>query len=194
MAGRGAGVLLRGVPEEHQIVAVRTWLGAIAEFYDAAANADLREGWEFFLNWPATLGDEPAEGRCLGGLKMCLINPKAEYSGDSCLSPADWARFRQALGWMPVCELSAWINCNRPQDHKILGWFCAELATRFNGIIDLGGTLPLPDSDKWVHFGLAGKVVETVYDLDADRTAPVHIVDAEFLRSWMLQPQFHMIK
>ena len=115
MGGPAAGILLQRVPEEHQLLALRTWLGTIAEFHHAATKSDLREGWEFLLNWPAALGDEPPEPTCSVGLKMCLIDPEAEYSGDSCLSPAD----------------------------------C---------------------------------------------TAPNHIVDAEFLRSWMLQPQFHMIK
>ena len=177
------------------MLALRRWLETTADFYYASANADLRDGWEFFLNWPETLGDEPPEGRCLGGLKLSLVDPEAECSGDSCLSPADWARISQALGWMPACELSVWINCNRPRDHKVLGWFSAELATRFDGMIDLNGTLPLPNPrDQRDSFGLEGKVVETVYDLDAGRTAALHIVDAEFLRSWMLQPQFHMIK
>ena len=167
----------------------------LQDFCDASDNADLREGWEFFLNWPVTLGDEPPEGRCLGGLKLYLIHPEAAYSGDSCLSPADWARISHALGWMPACELSVWINCKRPRDHKVLGWFSAELATRFDGMIDLNGALPLPNPpDQWGAFGLAGKVVQTVYDLDAGRTAALHIVDAEFLHSWMPQPQFHMIK
>jgi hypothetical protein len=66
MGGPAAGVLLHQVPEDHEILALRTWLGGAARSHDASSNADLREGWEFFLNWPATLGDEPAEGSCLG--------------------------------------------------------------------------------------------------------------------------------
>ncbi|GEM_PF-6394107 len=125
---------------------------------------------------------------------MYPIDTHAEYSGASCWSPADWARLNEAIRWTPACELSAWINCNRQWDHKVLGWFCAELANRFNGLIDLGGTLPLPASEEWGRFGLAGNILEIPYDLDAGRTASVHIVDVEFLHSWMLQPQFHMIK
>ena len=194
MGGPAAGVLLHRVPEDHDILALRTWLGGTARYHDASGDADLLKGWEFFLNWPATLGDEPAEGSCLGGLKLCLIDPDAEYSGDSCFSSADWARISLALGWMPACELSVWINCNRPRDHKVLGWFSAELATRFDGMIDLDGTLALPDREDWSRFGLAGRVVEASYSIDANRSGSVHLVDPEFLRAWMFQPQFHMIK
>jgi len=194
MGGPAAGILLRQVPDEDQILALRTWLGVIARFHDTAANADLREGWEFFLNWPESLGDEPSEGACLGGIQMYRIDPEAEHSGGSFLSPADWARINEALGWMPACELSAWINCNRQRDHKTLGWFCAELANRFSGVIDLGGTLPLPTREEWARFDLGGNVLQVQYDLDAGRTASFHIVDVDFLRSWMLQPQFHMIQ
>src|SRR5690242_2976956 len=80
MGGPAAGALLHRVPDDDEILALRTWLEATADFYGASDNADLSDGWEFFLNWPATLGDEPPEGRCLGGLKMFLIDPQAEYS------------------------------------------------------------------------------------------------------------------
>lgn len=194
MGGPAAGVLLQRVPADHEILALRTWLGGTARFHDASGDADLLKGWEFVLNQPATLGDEPIEGSCPVGLKLCLVDPDAEYSGDSCFSPADWACISQALGWMPACELSVWISCNRPWDYKILGWFSAELATRLDGMIDLGGTLPLPDRADWSRFGLAGRVVVASYFIDANRSGSVHLVDPGFLRTWMLQPQFHMIK
>ena len=194
MGGPAAGVLLHQVPEDHEILALRTWLEGAARSHDASSNADLREGWEFFLNWPATLGDEPAEGSCLGGVQLYMMDPEAEISGSWQLSGADRALYGQALDWMPTCELAAWINCSRPRDHKVLGWFCTELATRFDGMIDLGGTLPLPDREDWSRFGLAGRVVEASYSIDANRSGRVHLVDPGFLRTWMLQPQFHMIK
>jgi hypothetical protein len=74
MGGPAAGVLLHQVPEDHEILALRTWLGGTARSHDASGNADLREGWEFFLNWPATLGDEPAERSCLGGVQLSLVS------------------------------------------------------------------------------------------------------------------------
>jgi len=194
MGGPAAGILLRQIPDQDQILALRTWLGAIAKFYETAADADLRDGWEFFLNWPESLGDEPSEGACLGGLQMYLIDPGAEHTGASFWSPADCARLSKALGWVPACELSAWINCNRQRDHRTLGWFCAELASRFSGVIDLGGTLPLPAREEWAKCGLAGNTLEVPYDIDQGRTASVHVVDVDFLSSWMLQKQFHMIK
>lgn len=193
MGGPAAGVLLRRVPQDDEILAPRAWLATAADFYDASDSAYAKDGSSSRpgqQRWATSLpeADVLEESRCFS------LIPQAEYSGDSCYAPADWVRISYALGWMPTCELSVGIECSRPKHHKVLGWLCAELATRFDGMIDLGGTLPLPNRDQWGSVGLAGKVVETVYDLEHGRTAAVHIVDAEFLRFWLLQPQFHMIK
>ena len=84
------------------------------------------DGWDFFPNWPATLGDEPPEGRCLGGIQAYRIDPQAASSGAAFLSPDDWKKYEAALGWIPASELAIGIYCNRERDHQILAWLCAE--------------------------------------------------------------------
>jgi hypothetical protein len=68
------------------------------------------------------------------------------------------------------------------------------LATRFDGLIDLDGAIPIPPVGEWQASGLSGRVIEAAYDIAEDRLGLVHIVDADFLRWWMRQPHFHMVK
>ena len=194
MGGPAASILLRRVLDEGQICAFKTWLREAAEFYDGSQDNPLQDGWEYFLRWPAELGEEPSGRPCLGGIQMYRIDPELDSSGECGFSPADWARYREALGWMPGCELSVGINCNRPRDHRGLAWHCAELATRFCGVIDMGGQLPLPDAAVWSSCGLQGSAIEIAYSIDETRFGKVHVVDVDFLRSWILRPNFHMIK
>jgi hypothetical protein len=76
----------------------------------------------------------------------------------------------------------------------VLAWHCAELATRFCGVIDMGGQLPLPDAAKWSSCGLQASAIGIAYSIDETRFGKVHVVDVDFLRSWILRPNFHMIK
>jgi hypothetical protein len=114
MGGPAAGILLRSVLDEGQICAFKTWLREAAEFYDGSQDNPLQDGWEYFLRWPVELGEEPSGRPCLGGIQMYRIDPELDSSGECGFSPAEWARYREALGWMPGCELSVGINCNRP--------------------------------------------------------------------------------
>ena len=68
---------------------------------------------------------------------------------------------------MPACELEVGVYCNRPRDHKLLGWLCAELATQFDGMIDLDGSLPFPDRQDWHRSGLVGTVLDIEYETDS---------------------------
>jgi hypothetical protein len=95
---------------------------------------------------------------------------------------------------MPACELFVSIFCNRPRDQKLLAWLCAELAARFDGMVDLGGPLPLPDRSEWARTGLAGAVVDVPPEVDTGPWSHAYVVDAAFLRGWIHQPNFHMIK
>ncbi len=90
---------------------------------------------------------------------------------------------------MPACELEVGVYCNRPRDHKLLGWLCAELATQFDGMIDLDGSLPFPDRQDWHRSGLAGTVLDVEYETHSGRTCQLQVVDATShdqvtLREW----------
>jgi hypothetical protein len=92
MGGPNAGLLLREVPDADQIASLRTWLTGPAEFHTESPNGDLREGWQFFLHWPAELGDEPSAsygGSCLGCIHLYAIDPEAEGGGSQSLTPSD---------------------------------------------------------------------------------------------------------
>lgn len=194
MGGPAAGILLREAPSEEQKLALKSWLTDRARFQDHEANQDLSHGWQFFLQWPIRLGQEPPGGACLGSIQLHAISTEEESSGGSFLTPDDWRRYEHALGWLPVCEVEVSIFCSRPRDHMLLAWLCFELATKFEGMIDLDGMLPLPERHEWQSVGLTARVVDVEYDIDSTRQARVQVVDPEFLTWWMRQPNFHMIK
>ncbi len=195
MGGPAASVLLKNVLEPNQIDELRAWVGEVAEFYAESKNGDIREGWEVFVRWPTELGEEPElRGPCLGAIQLFTVDPGAESSGAAYMSPGDWEQCRDAIGWMPASDLSVSIFCNDKRDHKTLAWLCSELADRFDGLVDLGGTLPIPDRKDWDSLGLSGSVVSMRYEIDNDRWGHSQVVDSEFLRGWIRQPGFHMIK
>jgi hypothetical protein len=194
MGGPAAGVLLRDDLTDGQIADVRTWLSVVADVNQDCGSTNLGNGWEFRPNWPADLGEEPEGGRCPGSIQLYRIDAAEAVSGASFLSPADWQQYGSALGWVPACELSIAIYCNRRRDHQILAWLCVELAKRLDGMIDLDGPMPIPPEKMWLDCGLRGRAIPVVYAIDESRSAKVHVVDADFLRSWMSHPDFHMVK
>jgi hypothetical protein len=90
------------------------------------------------------------------------------------------------------------------------------LAEDGDGLIDLLGALqppfgplhPAPETLSWenpaLHLplpaireymaGMRGRVIEIAYMTANDRPWIYHVVDTEFLRSWLDNPDFHMIK
>jgi len=86
------------------------------------------------------------------------------------------------------------MGCNQPQDHKLLAWLCIELAETFKGMIDLGGPLPISGGENAGRGKIPGTVLAEFYFIDEGRVGISHIVSPEFLRFWLNQPQFHMIK
>lgn len=193
MGGPAAGILLKQIPESNQLADLRTWLGGIAEFR-ADSPTDIREGWEFFARWPVELGEEPSRGACLGGIQLYVLDLAREYSGASFLTPNDWAGYEEAIGWMPAAELAVSINCNQPRDHKTLAWLCIHIAEKFDGLVDLGGIIPIPDTEERILAGLSGSAVQVPYQIEDHRWGRVDVVDSEFLRGWIHRPNFHMIK
>jgi hypothetical protein len=194
MGGPAAGVLLKRVLGVDEVVGLRAWLAEVAELYDTSQNRDIWEGWEFFVRWPLELGDEPPRGACLGGIQLFVIDLGAESSGEQALTPGEWVEYEKALGWMPAAELSVSIYCNQLRDHKTLAWLCAQLADRLDGMVDVGGRLPVPERKEWDSSRLDGSMVTVQRGIDTGPWSGVDIVDSLFLTTWVRHPHFHMIK
>jgi hypothetical protein len=128
---------------------------------------------------------------------------------------------RSALGYLPVQRIAVAAGCNGRADHYVTGALAALLAERYHGVIDLLGALMPPDMP-WRAWHLAGRpgtvsdpdqrtaasleaisryvtampgtVHEIYYDLSEHQIWVWHIVDVAFLRAWLHNPRFHMIK
>lgn len=117
----------------------------------------------------------------------------------------------QGFGFLPEQEIQLDAYCNGPQDHRILGLLALAIAERFDGIIDFGGVLfpPLTDGPydfiwgpKWEDAepfsrklidSMPGVAIAVPYTT-VSRTWVYHVADTTFMRAWLAQPHFHMIK
>lgn len=190
MGGPAAGVLLRHQLSEAELAETRDWLSArVTSWYNPSA--ELEQDWEFCLEWPSGLGNENPPRTCLMGIAFYRLDPSLERSSPASWSESDLKRVAQALGWMPKYALGVWIGCSQSCDHKRLGWLCAELVYRFDGIVDVGRQLPIPDGNGESPGRLVR--VDTEYGIEG-KLSETHLIDAAFLRAWLQHPDFYMIK
>lgn len=108
------------------------------------------------------------------------------------------------LGWVPADVVSFAAMCKDARDHRLLASLCIDLAESERGIVDFGGVLSIgPELDdsspaKSVRVpnpaGLAGVLFATSYETVIGSFATHHYGDATFLRSWLLDARFEMIK
>ena len=176
MAGPTAAVLVPSKLTELHRSAVRTRLGCGAPSGD---HAEFRmEGEPFIVGFASTHAEK--------------------------LSVGDANDLLQVLGWMPQDEVSFAAMCNDPKDHRLLARLCVELAEDTGGIIDFHGALgigPHVDGEtpgKPVRVskpeGLDGVLWATAYKTVSGSFATGHYGDAAFVRSWLADPRFHMVK
>lgn len=105
------------------------------------------------------------------------------------------------LGWPPVdCSWLA-AMCNSDDDHRLLAEECIAVSEAFDGGSDfcgpLGGfeTLPGNRPSKAVRLEVPrGRLFATNYLTVSGVYATNHIGDADFVRYWISQPSFRMIK
>ncbi|BDS10953.1 DUF6368 family protein [Aureispira anguillae] len=102
--------------------------------------------------------------------------------------------------------------CSKTIDHQILGELTLFIADKFDGIIDFGGALSpyhlLPNhlSKEDVNWSeikpyfetmakdIKGKIYSINYKTSLDKDWVFHICDVDFMRSWLKNKHFYMIK
>ena len=104
-----------------------------------------------------------------------------EYPGQ--LSEVDLS---EVIGWQPKGQVILIAMCNDKVDHRILADLCIEVALLLDGIIDFEGWLG--DVTPKI-----GQIWKSTYE-SVPGTAFSHLGTPEFLRWWLEQPGFHMIK
>lgn len=113
--------------------------------------------------------------------------------GKGIRSDEEFRAIEEALGWTPVSEVILAAFRNRDSDHHALAWLAVEVAERVDGVIDLGGRLPIPAP--LLASELAdGRIVEVPYEIDGGALGKGQIATPEFIRGWRLQKRFRMVK
>ena len=106
-----------------------------------------------------------------------------EYDGE--FSECDYST---AVGWRPKDQILLIAMCNQPEDHVILADLCIKISEKIGGLIDFGGTLQLSGSET------SGRLHRIGFDSSHGGTGYCHIGDIEFLKGWISQPEFRMVK
>lgn len=194
MGGPAAGVLLRERLNSEQIEGLRAWVTTIADTEPTVEVAVQTAHWRFSLPWPTLLlpGVVPDELWPLS-IGFYDVDAHAEYSGSGFLSPEDWQRVADAIGWMPAQDLEISAYCNSEASHRLVAWLSAEIADQFRAVVDVGGKLP--ELEAWLRqhadFALLAGVP---LELTGGRLGQTQILNAFSLRAWLTHPSFHMIK
>lgn len=92
------------------------------------------------------------------------------------------------LGMRPTSQIEIYAFCKARVDHRILGEIALHLAMNAPGsVISFGGDLS-------PHRSVGGKLLSIPYETVGSAYAVASYGDCEFLRSWLRQPCFFMIK
>ncbi len=170
MAGPVCSVLLEYIPD---VTLIYTLIDLIAEN---------RQGNDFSINTQLVFPDTLQQKSF--GVELSEITPDYyEYSQD------EIAQIKAITGFDPKFDVSLYAMSNDNESHKILGMLCLKIAEATNGIIDFGGQLnnlpkTLPN----------GKLFSIPYHTAVNDVAQYHIGDAEFLKFWLSQENFRLVK
>jgi len=200
MGGPSAGVLLRRRLSAAQHAELEQMLRSLGERSDGSAD----------LSVQTTIpigGDYHSAGKPFG----VHVNELVSEENVLALEEMESQAIIQGFGFLPEQEIQLDAYCNGPQDHRILGLLALAIAERFDGIIDFGGLLfpPLTPNQKefiweprWEDAepfsrklidSMPGVAIAVPYTT-VSRTWVYHVADTTFMRAWLAQPHFHMIK
>ena len=110
----------------------------------------------------------------------------------------------QLLGWIPEDRVGFAAMCNDAEDHRLLARLSLDLAAEADGIVDFGGALSIgphlegasPAAPMRISKpeGLDGVLFATSYKTIWGSFATAHFGDVAFVRAWLGDPRFHMVK
>lgn len=200
MAGPGVGILLRAPLTEYQFQELITWLRShTAEVIVTRPwNCEfLADGSPFANNTDKQHSENEHVHTYLLGVNE---PPDLEHSESQQIAKAEG-------GFYPASELIVSVMSKGDAEHKTLAHISVFLAERFDGLINLGGCLSWRSDavgkDKqsqifdWVN--IPGMLIEVNASTDGGSDTSYgepsfHVVDALCMRSWIIHPNFCMIK
>lgn len=175
MAGPTASILFNQIPSDIIWMKIEKIIKSISSHV---------EGNDFWV-----ISTKPIQGNIstLKGRPFSLEKRKIdsnyyEYSKNQISLIAD------LTGFYPKFDLGIYAMVNTKNDHKILGELILYIADKFNGLIDFGGQLSNPPMN------LKGKIWEIPYESSEKIIGIFHLADPDFLRQWLKNSKFEMIK
>jgi hypothetical protein len=106
--------------------------------------------------------------------------------GDTGFDGDELKAVEQALGYIPQDAIHVFAYANGKVDHRMLAELAAYFAAKFHGLIDFGGNLGNVASR-------AGRLFSIPYTAGSI-PATFHVSDLAFLKEWLNDPAFHMVK
>lgn len=139
-------------------------------------------------------------------LNICDVKLGGTYE------PSELEIIKRELGYLPRQELGIDVFINGDAAHRVLGELSLFLADQFDGFIDFCGFI-VPeksrkfgkgnfenswedvrsDAERWAS-SVPGIVFAVPYVVSEERNWAYHISDIEFMKWWLQQPDFHMVK
>jgi hypothetical protein len=106
--------------------------------------------------------------------------------GDTGFDDDELKAVEKVLGYVPEDAIHAYAYANAKIDHRMLAELAAYFAAQFHGLIDFGGNLGNIAAR-------AGRLFSIPYA--AGSIPPTfHVSDLAFLKEWLHDPAFHMVK
>jgi hypothetical protein len=166
MAGPTCAILLRNALNADDVGVLDRVLASVSSH---------REGQDFWVTDTRAIG-----GTYRGEGRPFLYAVESEDREEEELT-----QLVHALGWLPETAIVLAAMSNQQHDHSILAELAAALAEHFDGMIDLGGELPVPPEHG---------VVAIEYETISDRKARYMVLSPYALRRWREQSEFAMVK
>ena len=200
MAGPTSSILLESIPDESTLIEIRRVIEKISNKVEQD---------DFWI----------ASTKSIGG----TVNAKGQPFGiekkpvDLDYSNEELSLICQHIGFKPKFDLGNYAMCNGAIDHRLLGELTCYFANKFGGVIDFGGAIfprqSLPEKfkkgmwlweeanwsdiqpyfDKMVE-NIDGNIYTIEYETASRRNWVYHVCDVEFMKNWLKNSNFHMIK
>jgi len=175
MAGPTSSIIFKSPPSESMWFEIMNMLQKISDKID---------GDDFWVTSTKPIdGTVIANGQPFGIEKNVIGSDYYDYSDEEIKT------IQNLVGFAPKYELGIYAMCNGQVDHRILGELTFHIAKCFHGIVDFNGKL-----DKDVIKGIPGKIWDISYEISGGIDANYHICDIEFMKNWLENENFRMIK
>jgi hypothetical protein len=125
------------------------------------------------------------------------------------LSDYEINTLKEHFNFLVKDEISILAFCSGEENHRILGHLALLAAEKYRGLIDLGGAItpPFKENESKKNYPycsrekirafvntIEGKICEVEYEVADGSKWIYHVADCTFMRNWLQNRYFHMIK